>query len=238
MSKSSKNLPGGSHLRTHPAYIKAIESAKRAISRNHMGAADKAHRWWEWSRLESMTIKQIVAAEKARGHKASDSTVSKYITAYQDLQDENYLPETRESAIAVIDGRIREILATIKKLDGLYEERDVKPPKWALDSVGERQSWYKSRMPLHSIFQSRLAAEAQLARYLEVKHSLGGLKTPKVAMHTGFTPGEKTQEEIVGMYDALQHAEAVELTETKTKRTVKIAGKDKPEKGNVIDVTG
>jgi len=225
--------------RDHPAYAKAVESAKKSIMQNRKGARTKAQRMWECRRLHSMTLSDIVLAEKKLGHKVTESTVSKYIRAFEELQNDAHNPQSRESAIAEIDGRVRELLATIAKLEDLYQHRDDKPPEWATKSVGKTQAWSKGKMPLHSIFQSRLAAEAHIAGYMRMRHALEGLNAPASTTETGYREGEKSEAERMELYAGLHRNEAVELSETvtKTERTMKMSPKeDNPKESEVIDV--
>ena len=220
-----------------PEYLKQIASAKRSILTNRGGAKDRAQRWWESKRLDSKTLITIVAEEKNLGRKVSESTVSKYISAFEEILADTHTPQSRESAIEVIDGRVREMFARVEELKVLAGEKDVKPPDWATETAGTLQAWFKSRMPLHSIYQSLMTAEAHIARYMEMRHRLEGLYTPVVSEEEGFRQGEKTQAEKMDMYkDLLGAGRDVEVSETVTKRAVTIT--DKPKKGEVIDVEG
>ena len=160
------------HHRRGSKTQKVVDQAVRSLKRNTTIRARVA-RWWHQSRVENMSVDDIVAAERVRegGKPLSASRTSMLVCAY-DLVLHDFHPEfSREAVEVILLSFLSEIRGHASKLWEPNPELPDDPTK------GELLKWHKESLGEHSrhqLFQGYMqSAKQYLDAYLRIKGLLG-----------------------------------------------------------------
>lgn len=202
------------------AYKTSLANTLHLIKTNHRGLGIKALRYWTYRRVKHMTVPAIIEAEKALGLKATESTVQRYITAYDEYHLNAYDPETKAAAIEELTALEREYMVLEKKVEDEIEGMGAEPPEWA--NTGTKiQAWTKEQMSRHSAYQILGVYKANRAALMAKRHMLEGLTKTEYTEPKPYSDDEVSSSDRTKMLEGKEVDSVIEETTKKT-RTVKL----------------